>query len=335
VRDSSVMKVIALAAAGILLSSCEAARNPVSLESPSAKVQPMCQLGCQGDGDPNFWAPGIYLEGIDPGYCAAGSDTDGDGLDNFCEKMLSWAFRPELRYWDQDDVRREPYWAARSLSPDTVRIIYLLSYYIDLGAANSTSCWNSWGWLGLLGYDVAKWCNGHNGDSEAVVLDVSYDHQTQHWVLRYASVSAHEHYHYASPNQWGVAALTYPEHDGGYPAVYVSQKKHANYYAVSACNNGGPYVRIIGGEIYTDDCSAVNTAARLEWSNGWNVGSSANPPSTWLVNCVESRNPAYEYYGQGKQECYWDAVPFRGWVPDQIGGGQAGGYDLRLAYWGF
>jgi hypothetical protein len=132
-----------------------------------------------------------------------------------------------------------------------------------------------------------------------------------------------------------VADLTSPEDDGGYPAIYVSQKKHANYFSESDCNGGGPYLDLIGGEISTDDCSEVNATARLEWSNWWNIGSSANPPGSRLVNCVESRNPAYEYYGQGRQECFWSAMPFRGWVPDQVGGTEAGGYDQRLAYWGF
>ncbi|HWP03686.1 MAG TPA: hypothetical protein VNL96_09535 [Gemmatimonadaceae bacterium] len=183
---------------------------------------------------------------------------------------------------------------------------------------------------------MAAWCNGHNGDSEAIILDVTYDYGTQHWGLTHAHVSAHEHYHHASPNAMGFASVIYPEDDGGYPAIYVSQKKHANYYDVSSCNSGGPYVSLIGREIGTDDCSLVNTAVRLEWSKWWNVGSNVGGASTQLVDCIESRNPSYEYYGSGRLECYWTPIYFRGWVPNEVGGGEATTpYAIRLQQFGF
>lgn len=48
-----------------------------------------------------------------------------------------------------------------------------------------------------------------------------------------------------------------------------------------------------------------------------------------------SENPAYFFYGSGRLECYWSERPFRGWVPDGIGGGQATGYLDRLELMGF
>lgn len=147
-KSRRAVALVALLATAGVLASCESASDPISPDGSDARIQPLCQLGCLGEGDPDPGAPGLYLEGVEPEFCAQGSDTDEDGLNDFCEKQLSWAFRPELRYWDLDDVRREPYWAARSLSSGSVRIIYMLSYYIDLGAANGNECWETWGWLG-------------------------------------------------------------------------------------------------------------------------------------------------------------------------------------------
>ena len=56
---------------------------------------------------------------------------------------------------------------------------------------------------------------------------------------------------------------------------------------------------------------------RLAWSDSWNIGSLSHP----FVYSVASRDPSYEYYGGGRTECYWAEKMFRGWVPDNIGGG--------------
>lgn len=333
VKMRFVGRIALYGAAAVALASCDAARDPVSVERPMAAARPgpLCQLGCQPPVDSEADAPGIRLEGIDPGYCSSGTDTDLDGLNNFCEKQLSFAFRPLLAHWSGDDVRREPYWAARQPAPGMVVIAYLLSYYNDLGAASHSGCWNSYGWLGLPPFfqDVAYLCNGHNGDSEWIILTLTYNGSTQHWVLNSAMISAHEHVHYAWGYELGYADLEYPDREGGYPRVYVSQKKHANYFTRSACNNGGPVVPILSAEINTDDCGLVDSEVRLEWSNWFNIGSN----SSRLIDCVQSRSPGYEYYGSGRQECLWSSVDFRGWVPDGVGGGHAGRYgDILRSY---
>jgi hypothetical protein len=85
--------------------------------------------------------------------------------------------------------------------------------------------------------------------------------------------------------------------------------------------------------LFLDNCDQGDTAARVEFSAFWNIGSTAVP----FIDCVTSRNPNYEYYASGRPECYWSPVSFRGWVPLTVGGGSADPYDYagQLALMGF
>lgn len=303
----------------------------------------MCQLGCV-DPDPEPDGAGIFLgEAITAQYClgSGGTDLDGDGLRDFCEKLLSQAFAPELRYSIDDDIRGEPYWAARKVNNNTVRIAYLFSYYQDFGAINPTACraevtsfiWVFFGVPAVFGLDPDEVCNPHNGDSEYVVFDVYYEGESGHWVLGDAWYARHNwvrHFYRtggAAPDE-----LTYPANYGGYPVVWVARRKHASYESQSACDEGGP---LIAGIITPpeDACDGTYLSKRLPWSNYWNLGSTAHHLNG--LDCVQSRDPTYEYSGQGRQECYWSVQSFRGWVPNSIGGGQAGKYGEILMPHGF
>lgn len=308
---------VALMASVLLTYGCDHPLQP-DLPPVSELIVPLCQVGCV-ETDPFPTAPGVFLgSGVTPDVCVAGgqSDADQDGLGDFCEKNLAFAFAPELYYWSFDNVRREPYWVARPLvESEQVLIGYLLSYYRDEGSS---------AWACGPGQIVAPSCNGHNGDSEAIFLTVYYNWSTQHWVLDHANYSQHGDYPtYAKGPKGYPQMLYYPDHAGSYPRAYVSQGKHANYASQRECNNGGT--------LDTDTCTEVNTAARVEFSTFWNLGSRTSP----RLDCVASRNPDYEYYGSGREECYWTYRNFRGWIPETVGGAEASAYSGFLQAFGF
>lgn len=306
-------KRFSLAVAVTVLAAC--APDASDPTAPNFGVTPLCQRGCV-DIDPAPNAPGVFIgHDFTPDYCFdAGTDLDADGIRDYCEQRLSLPFAPELYYWNWDDIRREPYWAARPLSPTQVRIAYLLSYYRDHGS-NTYTC--------SLPFAPSS-CYGHNGDSETLLLDIYYNAVTEHWVLETAWYSAHGHYNvYSRGSKAYPTTLTYPTHPGANPRAWVSMGKHANYNSQSSCNSGGT--------LGTDDCGSNNTSVVLEWSADWNLGSSTSP----LIDCVASRNLAYEYYGSGRFECYWTGTEFSGWIPNYIGGARASNYGPQLTAAGF
>ena len=153
-------------------------------------------------------------------------------------------------------------------------------------------------------------CFGHNGDSEAIFLDVGYITSTSHWVLERAWYSAHgnfielpgtgkKYFHTV-----GNVSLFYPTKKQGFPRSYVARGKHANYASIEQCEEGG-----VGA---SDTCDEVDTASRVTVIESRNIGKR----SLQLLNCVVSQNPSYQYYGSGRQECLWSSGPFRGWISD-------------------
>ncbi len=242
-----------------------------------------------------------------------------DGLEDLCETNLSAAFAPELfTAGGLDNTGRESRWVARPLSTGVVRIMYLLSYYYDAGTTPPPLSCTPWS---------PTDCAPHNGDSELIVLDVTYNLETQHWVLTNAIYSEHDSFgSYGTGGAEYPVILYYPAKKGGYPRAWVSQGKHANYATEQECNEGG--------KAETDDCTYNSTASRVAVGVTLNLGSRAHHGGSGQ-NCVVSLNPAYVYYGSGKTECYWSGSRFRGWVPDSVGGGDADPYGPKLLFWGF
>lgn len=318
----------ALTLALTLLAACtgDPVAPPVQGHPANSVYSPACQLGCiDPDPDPgpdSLPTPGYWLA-IDATSCTNGSqtDTDQDGLSDFCERKIAQAFAPELYYSSVDEVGREPKWVARPLSTTVVRVGYLLSYYRDAGS-QSTGC------------SVLPWfdssCGGHNGDSERIFLDIRYDASTSHWVLSKAYYSQHEsmqtyQYGQCTPYFVGCSWLLFPDVDGGYPRAYIAEGKHANYASRSECETGSFES--------TDICVNVNTAARLFVSGATNLGSRAH--HTPLQDCMPSQDPSYIYYGWGREECYWTPRRFQGWIPDWVGGSNSTGYTGFLSDFGF
>ena len=280
-------------------------------------IQPMCQLGCL-DTDPNPNAPGIYLgSGVTEDLCFGGeqTDSDADGVSTFCERAVAAAFAPELYYSHGDVVGREPRWAAQPINGIQIRVAYLLAYYMDTGPLVDCSVAREpvqyfWG-------DDA--CDGHWGDSEAITLDIGFDQQTQHWVLKRAQLSTHHEYRIFSARTSGYPSLYYPGQRGGYPRIWVSISKHANYESDSACDEGGT--------LGSDEC-ASDALARVDAGGNLDIGSRA-VHSAWQ-DCVPSSNPAMS--GNGVYECFWTDRRFTGWSGASP---NAGSYVDRLANLGF
>jgi hypothetical protein len=270
--------------------------NPTS-SSPylTPSIGPLCQLGCiETDLNPN--EPGVFLgSGVDDELCFNGSQTDNDddGLSTFCEKNLAVAFAPELWYASNDELGREPKWVAQRLldgGEASVRVMYLLSYYTDIGTTEPPC-------------SVSSPCYAHYGDSEWIALDLYYNEGTHHWVLDKAYYSAHDgmNVYGRIGNQEFPLQLTYPSHPGAYPLSWVAFGKHANYASQSECD--------LGGAFGYDHCSLANTGARVDAGNNLNLG------SRWIhsgaQNCWSSTNPVLK--NNGVQECYWTYRRFSGW----------------------
>jgi len=257
-------------------------------------------------------------------WCATnGNDVDGDGVDEHCEFRLAWTFRPEMRSYKWDDVSGEPYYAVEKID-GRYRILYMLGYYEDFGY---TSTWHPFT------------SPGHIGDSEFVILDVTYEPSTQHWVLDNAILSCH----YLAPSvlfvgfdctqAWAPQHLDYPEDYRWYPRIHVSVNKHANYPSDSSCDSG---------QIGAEDCPSPSVTWRVPVAQAWNVGSweqpaPDNPHNAWgnAYTCVQSRDEQQRVlFGRSDKECFWDNGPvdFGAWMPVVTG---VTSYSVILEAFGF
>jgi hypothetical protein len=252
-----------------------------------------------------------------PEWCEEnGTDSDHDGIDDYCEYRLAYNFRPEMVYWRYDGgVEGEPYYAVQRVTadyPDNIdtydpypfRIMYLLAYYEDYGSG----CY----WWIPPPWSQCYW--GHRGDSEFVVVDVVYDADSQHWTLQAARGSAHylgftNRTIYLPP-----ADLEFPDRYGWYPRYYVSVDKHANYESRDVCNSAG-----------VDECLAPAETFRPVVTLTNNIGSKPFPaadiPFNVLGNqwtCVQSRDDyRRQYLGFDRLECFWRPdYFFGGWRDD-------------------
>ena len=283
-------------------------------------LEMMCQLGCI-PGEPPGDDPGEYVTAITRSFCldtSGATDADQDGVTDYCEQRLAEAFAPELAFDNNDDTRREPRWAARLINGQRIRIAYLFSYYKDLGSVHG-SC-------GVPGPHYL--CGPHNGDSELVAFEVAYNIDTERWVLHRAWFSAHGEYTSYTQGEGEsylgevTGEIEYPGQRGGHARVWVARYKHANYPREYLCD--------IGGFLNADTCDNNDGRVRLEVPGNGNIGSRSHP----FLDCVASGNAWYEYYGDGRQECYWSKATttvFRGWVPNNIGGGDADHYADVIA----
>ncbi|MBA3260639.1 MAG: hypothetical protein H0T68_14385 [Gemmatimonadales bacterium] len=255
--------------------------------------------------DPAPSAPGIFLgTAVSGTACANGSqaDTDQDGLADVCENALAAAFAPQLAYAASDRTGREPRWAARPLGAGKVRIAYLLSLYSDDGTYRCS--------LGRI------LCGGHYGDSETIVLDVSYNGTSRHWVLHLAIFSAHGVYNVYPRFFSAYPSMNFPDKKGGYPKAFVALRKHALYRSDTECDDG---------ELGLDECKA-DTYQRIAAGRALGIGSRGR--HTEAQDCVQST----VFPSSTVRECYWTVREFGGW---QAKSPKAGAYSSILGFFGF
>jgi hypothetical protein len=283
-----------------------------------------CELGCipPDEDDPTgpLPGPGIYLgAGVTDWTCFGISmtinDIDQDGLSDFCEKNLAAAFAPQLAMTKgSDNLGREPKFAIRRIAGTyKVRVMYLLSYYVDRGAATSW-CNNN--------IVPRSACEGHDGDSEWIALDLWYNATTKRWLLDQAHLSAHTGVN-RHPRGTGLypAGFSYPGGAGGYPRVYVAYQKHANYISDAACDSGSI--------LNTDTCQA-DLYERVFAGDNVNIQSRLVHRAD--QNCWPSTNPIYST--NGIKECYWSVDKFIGWHIGYAGTGVTE-YTYKLSDMGF
>lgn len=254
-------------------------------------------------GDPNPGQPGVWLgTSVNANSCFVTGDIDSDGLANHCEFPIARSFAPMLHYANGEQCPDgEPYWAARKMSIDRVRMVYLFSYYKDCGYGS------------------------HAGDSEAVMVDVQFNQTTQHWELVRMWTSAHYQAGEGCSDwytgkcdfsEWSSASqTTFHSRHLGFPIVWVAKDKHANYRSIARCDD--MYGNAIIG--FNDECGSLDRIRTPVLENR-NVGSKHLD----LVACV----PSVERTDSGgRTECFYTRRDkFRGWAPSTEAG-NAGAYS--------
>jgi hypothetical protein len=263
------------------------------------------------------------------GCFAAGAwDPDNDGMANDCENVLAQAFAPGLWFmrdcnWDNRFARMGgEYYFAVQRAPgqeyDAARIAYLPAYYLDCGTPHDAISLCGASQLTPL-TDGA--CAGHTGDSELIMLDISFDWNTRHWVADSVFLSAHCAF---GPVGYGVGGgkvngcnwfdwnqFEFVDIARGAPVIWVAEGKHANYRSQSLCNSGAVAQQ--------DTCDANTAFHRYPTGNGQqNIGSRASP----LRDCAAPlTGSAYGSPQVNPIECMWTPTSlFRGWWGDWLPG---------------
>jgi len=333
-----------LIAAALTTAACSDVSGPPDIPRfrtlYGCEIDPACSGGGGGGGggggasDPNAGAPGYWMGStVTPTACisvtgAGISDGDDDALADYCETYLSERFRPALKFSVYDcDIGMEPYWAAKAFpnQGNVVRIAYLFSYYRDCGVPPSSSfecrlaatvgsvivAIGEIATIGQLNIQISPArCEGHQGDSEFIIVDLRFDDVNQHWYVSQAFYAAHWMSEGESSELIPGSLLEYPDKYLGYPLVWVAHGKHGSYRSRTACNNGGYWDMDDCNESYPD----ANTRL-AHFGAAHNVGSLAHN----FINtgtCVTGGLLVQYYPDQYGVECYWQPTnTFAGWSP--------------------
>jgi hypothetical protein len=233
---------------------------------------------------------------FDTCHDAPGLDADEDGLVDDCEYEVAAAFAPQLALSGFDACSaREPYFAVRQASPPrTLSIFYAIAYHSDCGL------------------------EGHEGDSEFIIVNVETGGTTSNWRVSSATLSAHWHSQVdqtATLSGWSLGYGSEPQL--GKPLIWASENKHANYHSQSACNSGVFWFEDCGSNYFNGNPLTVIA--------GRNIG------NVWhrLVDY-----PVYSTAGRPGWEHFWGGDPFYGWHSPRTGP-SATTYREMLDFFGF
>lgn len=249
---------------------------------------------------------------------ATDDDADADGLSDACELGLADAFAPTLIArsggcnWDANAQRLAGgYFYAVQPVESVVRIVYMPAYFRDCG------------WAGVK--CVVPWldCSSHNGDSEAIAIDVQRDHRDNPWRAIGIFLSAHCFGRSGGDCRWyrgdELAGFAW---DSSAPIVWVAEGRQANYRSQAACD---------GGHYSVDTCDHHDARYRFPIERDRNIGSAARP--TTAGGCVDGSALESDRVAADAIECFWRAdTPFRGWQQEGAG---ATGYLRYLRLLGF
>lgn len=169
------------------------------------------------------------------------TDSDADGVRDYCEEQLARVFEPLLQFHPGEDTSgREPKFAAQRMPFGTgMAIAYLLSYYEDGGY-----------W----------WGSAHPGDSEFIVVELGPD--GPNWRIYQVLTSAH--FRAFEPGSEWNPPEEFPSQYAPRPRVLVAENKHANYATFSEC-------------YFMDDCSAAGALEDAMVGYWINIGSASHP----------------------------------------------------------
>ncbi len=203
-------------------------------------------------------------------------DLDRDGLFDSCEYTAADSLSPTLHYDSRDSSslpeRRHSFWAVAP-SRDGVKAFYALGYFEDRGY--------------MVG-DVGPIFQ-HHGDSEFITMELVMTPDGDLDYIR-TCLSAHT----SDGDEVGCRDVDDLPRD-----VWVAERKHANYFSRSECNDGAFWS--------WDNCEGVNSEVDLVVHSNRNMGSSID----YLVNCVTIDDTF-----RTDEECLWtDDANFDGWRP--------------------
>lgn len=278
-------------ASAVLFAGCENLPSAPAIE-PQRGIQAMiCEMNpdCTPSGDPDPTGAGYYYPTLTWEYCTDEfiNDVDHDGLDDSCEQAFAQKFAPLLSTDPADqDLTREPHWAAALELTGRVKIMYMLGYYRDNGTEDVCP-----------EFDPDK-CLPHAGDSEFIYVEIEYNWANSHWSLVETTLSAHWGDIGNSSERVFANNLEFPAKYGGYPRVYVAVDKHANYKSRSACNDGAI--------LWADDCTNTVDNSRVFVGGYRNIGSNSGR----IIDQSTSSRPGYTGV-----EYFWSATYFCGWQP--------------------
>jgi hypothetical protein len=185
------------------------------------------------------------------------------------------------------DLSREPHWAAKLNTNGNVQIVYMLAYYHDNGTEDLCPF-----------FPWPDSCLPHAGDSEYIGVEIGFEESVSHWAVETVYLTAHFGATGDDSETVPFFDVEYAAKTGGYPRVFVSVDKHANYRNRQTCNGGALAM--------SDDCTNNQDTGRVFVGGYRNVGSN-------VVKLIDqTTSPRAGYTGV---EYFWSGTNFCGWQP--------------------